>query len=60
MRKAGDFITQPGYSINEEEAWPIIFHPSCFGEVIKQAWNDYDPSKIARYALLIQKIMSLV
>jgi arginyl-tRNA synthetase len=51
MRKAGNFLPQTGYSINEDEAWPIISHLSRFGEVIKQAWEDYDPSKIARYAL---------
>ncbi|AUS09960.1 arginine--tRNA ligase [Laceyella sacchari] len=51
MRKAGNFLPQTGHSINEDEAWPIISHLSRFGEIIKQAWEDYDPSKIARYAL---------
>lgn len=51
LRKAGCFIPKTGYSIREEEAWHTISHLTRFYEVVKQAWEDYDPSKIARYAL---------
>ncbi|MFC7441570.1 arginine--tRNA ligase [Laceyella putida] len=51
LRKAGNFVPKTGHSLDEEEAWPIISLLSQFGEVTKQAWEDYDPSKIARYAL---------
>ncbi|MBS7530025.1 arginine--tRNA ligase [Hazenella sp. IB182353] len=51
LRKAGDFTPSIGQTIDEIEAWPVITHLSQFGEVVKQAWNDYDPSKISRYSL---------
>ncbi|RAL21442.1 arginine--tRNA ligase [Thermoflavimicrobium daqui] len=51
LRKSGDFVPQIGYSLDEDEAWSTIFLLSQFGEVVKQSWTDYDPSKIARYAL---------
>lgn len=51
LRKAG--FTQPTVQVtlDEEEAWPILTLLSGFGETVKQAWYDFDPSKIARFAL---------
>lgn len=51
LRKAKNFSPTKGMPLDEEEAWPILIQLAEFGNVVKVAWKEYDPSKIARYAL---------
>ncbi|UOQ43890.1 arginine--tRNA ligase [Halobacillus salinarum] len=52
LLKRGTFdIACADTSLNEQEAWPLIKQLRHFPEVIRQAYHDYDPSKVAKYLL---------
>ncbi len=52
LLRKGEFTTPvDGIALGEVEAWPILTLLKDFDQVIKFAWREYDPSKVARFAL---------
>lgn len=51
LRKGEFTAPMENVTLGEEEAWPILTLLKDFGHTIKFAWREYDPSKIARFAL---------
>ncbi|SHE47382.1 arginyl-tRNA synthetase [Seinonella peptonophila] len=51
LRKANFTPSSQVNGVTDEQAWPIVRLISDFPNVIRTAWNNYDPSKIARFAL---------
>lgn len=51
LRKAVDFTPQANVRLEDAEAWPLLSLMTEFPAVVQTAWSEYDPSKIARFAL---------
>lgn len=51
LRKAVDFTPQANVRLEDAEAWPLLSLMTEFPTVVQTAWSEYDPSKIARFAL---------
>ncbi|SFJ78213.1 arginyl-tRNA synthetase [Thermoflavimicrobium dichotomicum] len=51
MRKANYTSPTENVTLDEAEAWPIIVLLGEFNDVVRNAWKEFDPSRIARYAL---------
>lgn len=51
LRKAGSVDLEKEEQVTDPESWPILQLLANFPQVVRQAWNEYDPSKIARFAL---------
>lgn len=52
LLRKGDYTPcTEALEIEDKEAWPILSLLKDFDQVVKLAWREYDPSKIARYAL---------
>jgi arginyl-tRNA synthetase len=51
LRKGGYTPHTEALEVADEEAWSILTLLKDFDQVVKLAWREYDPSKIARYAL---------
>lgn len=58
LRK-GNYQEDPNsVSLNDEEAWSIITKLMAFPEVIQRAFDEYDPSQIAKYVLQLSKVFN--
>lgn len=51
MRKASAVDLNREEHLSDPEAWPILQLIADFPQIVRTAWQDYDPSKIARFAL---------
>jgi arginyl-tRNA synthetase len=51
LRKGEYSPNSEAIALGEEAAWPILSLLKDFDQVVKLAWREYDPSKVARYAL---------
>nr|WP_246218441.1 DALR anticodon-binding domain-containing protein [Litoribacterium kuwaitense] len=41
--------------LTDEEAWPVVKALAEFPNIVQRAWNDADPSQVARHALALAK-----
>ncbi|WP_082235105.1 arginine--tRNA ligase [Halobacillus massiliensis] len=55
LLKGGFDLKEASPSLIVDGEWPLIKQLRAFPEVVKSAWQDYDPSKIARYLLDLAK-----
>jgi arginyl-tRNA synthetase len=54
--KKGKFVeSNEKLAITDDEAWMIIINLMAFPEVIKRAFDEYDPSQIAKYVIELSK-----
>nr|WP_230199137.1 arginine--tRNA ligase [Risungbinella massiliensis] len=51
LRKAGSVDLEATEQVNDPESWPILQLLADFPQIVRLAWKEYDPSKIARFAL---------
>lgn len=58
LRKGGYTPNTEALEIQDEEAWPILSLLKDFDQVVKLAWREYDPSKIARFALDLARTLN--
>src|SRR5690606_20984063 len=54
--KKGNYLeSNDQLALSDNEAWPIITSLMAFPNVITRAFNDYDPSQMAKYVLELSK-----
>ncbi len=52
----GEFVLEDAeISLHDPQAWPVVKQLRLFPEMVKRAYSEYDPSKIARYLLDLAK-----
>lgn len=55
LRKGNFQISNAEISLTDEKAWKIIYIMMSFSNVIQRAQEDYDPSQIAKYVIMLSK-----
>jgi arginyl-tRNA synthetase len=58
LKKGGYMPNTEALEIEDEEAWPILSLLKDFDQVVKLAWREYDPSKVARFALDLARTLN--
>ena len=51
LKKGGYRETNNVSVVDINDAWPIITHLMAFQDIVMKAYNEYDPSKIAKYLI---------